>query len=402
LLLNRERAEEKMAEHGVEALITASPANVFYTSDTYPYGNCYALLPLDRDVDPCLVAPISGPAPVILMSPTWMRDVRYYGEFYIVTQFAEEPLDEQERALKRAQESWEASRASDPAEVMADVLRERGIVKGRIGVEETYTVYDASYWDRVSSILPGLEAVPAAQILREIRMVKSDEEVRRIHEAVKITEKAWNAALETVEAGTTEREFCDVYSKAVISEGASHAPHGIYYPPIGFGRRCAFPDIAKPSDYVIQPGDVIRLDGGCSVEGYACDIARTAVFREPSERLEKYWKAIFLGEQAAIGMMEPGIDVSKIFDMAMKTVRENGIPHYMRHHTGHGWGVDGYDPPLISPGNHTPLEEGMVICIETPYYEVGWGGLLHEDKLVVTGSGCQFLSTHEEEMRVVG
>jgi len=118
--------------------------------------------------------------------------------------------------------------------------------------------------------------------------------------------------------------------------------------------------------------------------------------------LEKYWKAIFLGEQAAIGMVEPGVDVSKMFDMAMETVRENGIPHYMRHHTGHGWGVDGYDPPLISPGNHTPLEEGMVICIETPYYEVGWGGLLHEDKIVVTGSGCWFLSTHEEEMRVVG
>ena len=71
MLLNRERAEEKMTEHGVEALVTASPANVFYTSDTYPYGNCYVLLPLDRDVDPCLVAPVSGPAPVILMSPTW-------------------------------------------------------------------------------------------------------------------------------------------------------------------------------------------------------------------------------------------------------------------------------------------------------------------------------------------
>ena len=310
-----------MAEHGVEAVIAASPTNVFYTSDTYPYGNCYALLPIDRDIAPCLVAPVSGPAPVILMSPTWMRDVRYYGEFYVVTQFAKEPLDEQERALKRAQESWEATRASDPAEVMADVLRERGIVKGKIGVEETHKMYDPSFWDRVTSKLPDLETVPAVQILSEVRMVKSHEEVRRIHEAVKITEKAWNAALESVGAGTTEREFCDVYSKTVISEGASHDPHGIYYPPIGFGRRCAFPDIAKPSDYVIQPGDVIRFDGGCAVEGYACDIARTAVYGEPSERLEKYWKAIFLGEQAAIEMVEPGVDDSTIFEKAMETVR---------------------------------------------------------------------------------
>ncbi|MHA2394235.1 MAG: M24 family metallopeptidase [Promethearchaeota archaeon] len=402
MLLNRERAEEKMAEHGIEALISTSPANVFYTSDTYPYGNCYALLPIDREVDACLVAPVSGPTPVILMSPTWMKDVRYYGEFYIVTQFAREPLDEEERALKRAQESWEASRASDPAKVMANVLRERDIVNGKIGVEETHTMYDHSFWDRVSSILPGLEAVPAVQILKEIRMIKSNVEVRRIHEAIKITEKAWNTALESVEAGTTERAFCDIYSEKVISEGASHSPLGIYYPPIGFGRRCAFPDIAKPSDYVIQPGDVIRLDGGCSVEGYACDIARTAVYKEPSKRLKKYWRAIFLGEQAAISIVEPGVEVSKIFEKAIDTVRGNGIPHYMRHHTGHGWGVEGYDPPIINPENHTPLEEGMVICIETPYYEVGWGGLLHEDKIVVTDLGCRVLSTHEEEMRVVG
>jgi Xaa-Pro aminopeptidase len=402
LLLNRERAEEKMAEYGIEALIATSPANVFYTSDTYPYGNCYALLPRHKEVDPCLVAPVSGPAPVILMSPTWVRDVRYYGEFYIVTQFAKEPLNEQERALKRAQESWEASKIPDPAKVMADVLHERGIVKGKIGIEETHTIYDPSFWARVNSMLPDLAAVPAIHILRDVRMIKSDEEVRRIHEAVKITEKAWNVALDSVEVGTTEREFCDVYSKTVISEGASHSPHGIYYPPIGFGRRCAFPDIAKPSDYVIQPGDVIRLDGGCSVEGYACDIARTAVYRESSERLDKYWKAIFLGEQEAIKMVEPGVDVSKIFERAMKTVRENGITHYMRHHTGHGWGVDGYDPPLISSRNHTLLEGGMVICIETPYYEVGWGGLLHEDKIVVTRSGNHYLSTHEEEMRIVG
>lgn len=402
MLLNRERAEAKMAEHGLQALVATSSANVFYTSDTYPYGNCYALLPLDRGVDPGLVAPVSGPAPVILMSPTWMRDVRYYGEFYVVTRFAEEPLDDQERALIQAQESWEASWASDPAKVLAEMLQERGIVRGEIGVEETYAMYDPSFWDRVRSELPGLVAIPAAQILREIRMVKSQEEVRRIQEAVRITEKAWNAALESVGAGTTEREFCDVYSGTIISEGASHSPHGIYYPPIGFGRRCAFPDIAKPSDYVIKKGDMIRLDGGCLVEGYGCDIARTAVYKEPSERLEKYWRAIFLGEQEAIGMVEPGVDVSKIFDKAMEIVRGNGIPHYMRHHTGHGWGVEGYDPPLIKPGNHTTLEESMVICIETPYYEVGWGGLLHEDKIVVTGSGCRFLSTHEDEMRVVG
>jgi Xaa-Pro aminopeptidase len=91
-------------------------------------------------------------------------------------------------------------------------------------------------------------------------------------------------------------------------------------------------------------------------------------------------------------MVEPGVDVSEIFKAAVETVKRNGIPHFRRHHTGHGWGLERYDPPLISPRVHTTLEEGMVLCIETPYYEVGWGGLLHEDNLVVTSSGYRYLS----------
>ena len=62
MLLNRDRADEKMGEHGLEALIATSPANVFYTSDVYPYGNSFALLPRDRDIEPALITSKSGPA----------------------------------------------------------------------------------------------------------------------------------------------------------------------------------------------------------------------------------------------------------------------------------------------------------------------------------------------------
>ncbi|GAF82038.1 unnamed protein product, partial [marine sediment metagenome] len=72
------------------------------------------------------------------------------------------------------------------------------------------------------------------------------------------------------------------------------------------------------------------------------------------------------------------------------------------HHVGHGWGIEGYDPPTIGPKVDTALEEGMVLCFETPYYEVGWGGLLHEDVFVVEKESPRYLSTPEDELRVVG
>ncbi len=105
MLLNRDRAEQKMMENGIEALIATSHANVFYASDMYPYGKSFALLPIDRALEPALVTSISGTTPAVLMSPPWFHDIRYYGEFYVVTRFAGEPLSEAERELVKAQES---------------------------------------------------------------------------------------------------------------------------------------------------------------------------------------------------------------------------------------------------------------------------------------------------------
>ncbi len=44
----------------------------------------------------------------------------------------------------------------------------------------------------------------------------------------------------------------------------------------------------------------------------------------------------------------------------------------------------------------------MVLCLETPYYEVGWGGILHEDVVVVTDDEPRYLTTFEGELRAVG
>ena len=402
-MFNRERAEDIMARNGLEALIAASPANVFYATDVYPYGRSYAILPLDRGVEPALVTPISGSTPVVLMSQSWIRDVRYYGEFYVVTRFAEELLSEAERRLIEAQGSWERSRASDPVDVLVKLLEERGIKRGRIGLDDSNLRRDDPLWDGIGAYLPGLEVVPAAGLFKEIRMVKTAEEIRRLQEAVRITEAAWEEALESVHGGMTEKEFAGTFMSAIASGGGVNQTYlGIYWPPIAFGRCTAFSDIAQPSDYRLRRGDIIRFDGGCAYMGYPCDMGRTAVYGEPEEKLVRFWRAIFEGENRAVSLAEPGARASSIFEATVQEVRKSGIGHYARHHTGHGWGIDGYDPPTIGPKDGTPLEEGMALCFETPYYEVGWGGLIHEDVVIVTEKGPRYLTRFEDELRIVG
>jgi Xaa-Pro dipeptidase len=73
-------------------------------------------------------------------------------------------------------------------------------------------------------------------------------------------------------------------------------------------------------------------------------------------------------------------------------VRAHGLPTYRRHHTGHAIGLEPYEPPTVAPGFTDPIEAGQTFCLETPYYELGWGGAMVEDAIVVTKDGCRVLN----------
>ena len=75
----------------------------------------------------------------------------------------------------------------------------------------------------------------------------------------------------------------------------------------------------------------------------------------------------------------------------MEAVRKGGIPHYRRHHTGHGIGLECYDYPTISHGSDARIVENMTFNLETPYYELGWGGMMLEDTFAMTADGVRML-----------
>ena len=75
---------------------------------------------------------------------------------------------------------------------------------------------------------------------------------------------------------------------------------------------------------------------------------------------------------------------SEIFEAAVAATRAAGLPDYARSHCGHGIGLEGYDVPSIAPGVSDTIEKNMVLCIETPYYRIGWGGVQVENTVAVT------------------
>ncbi|MGC2778727.1 MAG: M24 family metallopeptidase [Bradyrhizobium sp.] len=195
--------------------------------------------------------------------------------------------------------------------------------------------------------------------------------------------------------GVTEQEMLRAFNGCTVQHDATPVVGCI-----GFGNRSAMINV-QPSRRALNRGDVIRFDVGGRYRHYRSDMARIACFGEPSAKIAKYHRAVEKGVLRAYEVIKPGLKVADLFNEVVTAVRQEGIPHFKRSHVGHGIGVDGYDPPNISDSSTDVLEENMVICVETPYYELGFAGLQVEDMIRVTGDGAESLMTMGTSLRLV-
>ena len=137
-------------------------------------------------------------------------------------------------------------------------------------------------------------------------------------------------------------------------------------------------------------GEMRRLAARCGA-----GVEHAHAFFGPKERTRELGACVLHGECAFRKARQLGDRARRRNDDARgadRRCRDAGIPDYNRHHIGHGIGLEMYDIPTLSPGDATPIEEGMVFEVETPYYELGYGGLQPEDTVLVTAQGGQFLN----------
>ncbi len=386
----RQRLLSVLEADGLDALVATTPENLFYVTGFRSISHAIfrgaELYGVFTRGGTGLVVPFIDTAGVAADGIACDR-VACYGKFFF--EYAETPGEAGEKIRR-----WTREPAPSAADSLAGVLADLGVAGRRVGLDEANLF--APTWARLAERLASTTLVPAYQLLRRARMVKSPAEVARLERAAQIAEDGVAAVLTMLVPGVTERAAVMVYEQEVVRRGASP-----YFSVVTIGERAALADV-YPSDRALRPGDLVRFDLGCVYEGYCSDISRTAVLGAPTDKQARYYAGALAGERAAIEAMKPGVPVSRIFDIAVRVTREVGIPHYQRHHVGHGIGLEPYDPPTIAPGNETVLEPGMVFCVETPYYEHGWGGVQVEDAVEVTDRGARLLTRSSPELQIVG
>ena len=395
MLTNLSRLRDILKQEGLDAIIGTCAENVTYLSGFWAMSQwvrrgTQAYVLHTAAGGPGAVIANSGVVDLIADQEIWVDDVRRYGFFQVDV--------DKSAALSTA--DVKQSRLFDqpaykgPVEALCAALADRGLSKARIGVDEQGITPQC--WDQLREMLPEARLVRAFALIERVRAIKIPEEIARLREAARISCLSVDAALAAVRPGITEQEMLRVFNRTTVEHDGTPVTNCI-----GFGERSAMSNVQPSATRALQRGDVIRFDVGCRYRHYRSDISRIGFFGEPPAKVVKYYKALEKGVLRGYEIVKPGLKVADLFDQVVETVRKEGIPHYQRSHVGHGIGVDGYDPPNIGPVGGSVLEEDMVICVETPYYELGFAGLQVEDMIRVTKTGAESLMQFDTALRVI-
>ena len=383
-----------MRQRKLDAIIASSPENVSYLCDipqlpgVVSESQVHGVAFTER-IEPALVIPAVA-VDQWAQSDSPIKDVRIYGEFYY---YKQDPLNHE--ALSSAENKianiyFGQSRSRDVIHALVNVFRDRGIVKGRIGFDETSVPHT-----RIRLLhrkFPRVRLVPASEAFKEMRMIKSAEEIDRIRKAVRATERGIRAVMEASRPGVTNRELQFIYRTTIMKSGCTP-----FFGVIGTGTESAVVN-HLPSGHILQKGDIMRIDCNAIYKNYLSDVGRNATLGRPTSKAKQLFDALRKGTAAMELMIKPGVKCSELFKTAVSTVRRTGIENYERQNTGHSLGLQVVEPPLISPTCHTRLRENMVIAIEAPYYELGFGAFNPEDTIRVTKNGVEKLSTMENKL----
>ncbi len=337
-------------------------------------------------IDAILIEP--GSAMLYFSGISWWRSERLTaliipreGDIAVVTPYFEEPSVRESMSFGDDVRTWHEH--EDPFQRVAGVLHDRGLRRGRIGLENTVRYFAV---DGLRQSAPAFEIVAALPVTQGCRMYKSAAEIALMRKASEITLLAYAHVYQNLDKGMTPADVNALMREAQAALGGS----GIWNMAL-FGPASAFPHgTSQPQE--IEEGQIVLMDCGCSVHGYQSDISRTFVYGEPNKRQREVWDTVRKGQQIAFDTARPGVPAGKVDDAVRRYYESLGYgPGYatpgLSHRTGHGIGMDGHESVNFVHGETIPLATGMCFSNEPGIYIYGEFGVRLEDCLYMSDDG---------------
>lgn len=329
---------------------------IFWLSPTRPW---FVVIPA-KGAPIAVIPEIGGPS----MSQTWLSDIR----------------------------TWLAPQLEDDGiSLLADTLKEVLPAGGVLGVpmgHETHIRMPAADFEDLRTRLGNVQIADGTEVIRSLRMVKSDAEIAKIARICSIASSAFEHLPNHIKAGDTERQAFAKFKIDLLHKGADDVPYLV-----GSSGPNGFSDVInRPSDRVIENGDLLLLDTGSLYDGYSCDFDRNFAFGHASDAAKTAYDLAFRATEAGLETARPGITTSELWSAMAKVLESGGCSAQQIGRMGHGLGMQVTEWPSHMPEDHTLIQAGMVLTLE-PGFVFGDGKMmLHEENIVIREDGAELLS----------
>lgn len=263
---------------------------------------------------------------------------------------------------------------------LGQVVSEKRLAGKKLGVDETELTLEV--YLELQKL--GVTLVPFGQKLAEMRMKKTEEELRRMRKAVEIAQAATQRIQSLLEQGLTELELAAEATLTIERSGASKA-----FVLVQFAENAALPH-AQPTSRVVRGDGLLVVDLGACFEGYNSDITRTFVVGSPPQAQLKCLGAVREALRNALERAGPGVGVSQVARAARQAISRAGLPQ-PKHRIGHGLGLKVHEKPIVEEGFDHVLEPGNTVTIEPGVYLEGLCGARLEVDVHITENGHEVL-----------
>jgi len=265
-------------------------------------------------------------------------------------------------------------------------LGERAVRSGRIGIEETTRF---TFLDALRRAAPSFEYASGDPITIGCRARKSAHELELMQLACWATFEVYKAVFASLREGTTQRDIAALVSQGFQRMGLAGGALVL------LGEWAALPH-GSTQPQILREGQVVLVDGGTSVEGYASDVTRCTVLGKPPDKLRRAFDTVRKAQDAALAAAVRGRPCGSVDDAARAVITQAGYGtnyQYFTHRVGHGIGLDGHEHPYLVRGSKTILEPGMTFSNEPGIYVRSDFGLRLEDDMAIQPEGPARLLT---------
>jgi Xaa-Pro aminopeptidase len=292
----------------------------------------------------------------------------------------------------------EAARAVEGVEV---VQTKRGVIgalaqqlSGTIGFEATNVVYS----DFKTLEDGGLDLVPHNGLVESLRAIKEESELEILRRACAITDRVFERLTEVKFVGRTEREVSWELTSLFHEEGGD----GLAFESIvGAGPTGARPH-ARATDRTIGAGELVVIDTGCTVDGYASDYTRTFATGPLDGEAKEAYEVVLAAQLAGLEAIRADMPAVDADQAARRVIEASPFAGLFGHGLGHGLGLDVHELPRMSPETDDVLAPGNVVTVEPGVYLPGKFGIRIEDDVVVTQDGIENLTGFRKDLIEVG